>query len=110
MFANASLKTKVVSIAAAIGLAVSLVLGVELYQITVAPVKNEVSQEIVADMKNFIDSQLELKIQGGIIGSTAVSMDKSIVEAIQVEEREDIMKKISNIRDQYKNQTNYKNI
>jgi len=110
MLANASLKTKVLTIASVIGITVSVILGVMIYKTSVEPVKERVSQQIIGDMQEFIDAQIELKIQGGIIGSTALSIQKYIAEALAVEERDELIATVSHIRDQYRNQTNYKNI
>ncbi len=110
MLANSSLRTKVLSIAIAIGLAISIALGIAIYQLTVAPVEGKVSKQIVAEMQDFIDGQIELKIQGGIIGSSALSIQGYIADALEVEERSELIEPLSKIRDQYRNQTNYKNI
>ena len=51
-----------------------------------------------------------MKIQGGIIGSSAIAIQDYIAEALSVEERDDVIDVFANIRERYRNQTNYKNI
>jgi len=96
--------------ASIIGVSVSVILGIVIYNTSVAPVKDNVTKEIIGDMEGFIDSQINLKIQAGIIGSSALSIQNYIAEALAVEERDEVLPALSSIRDQFKNQTNYKNI
>jgi len=36
-------------------------------------------------MTDYINAKIDLKIQAGILGSTALSIQKSVVEALEVE-------------------------
>ena len=110
MLANSSLKTKVLLSAIAIGLIAASVLGIVIYNSSVAPIKEEKKVILINEMTDYINAKLDLKIQAGILGSTALSIQKSVVQALEVEEREEMIEVFSGIRDQFKNQTNYKNI
>ena len=54
-------------------------------------------------MTRYIDGQIDLKVQAGILGSTALSIQKSFVDALEVEERSDIIPIIQNIGEKFKN-------
>lgn len=110
MFVNASLRSKVISITTLIGLSVSAVIGILLYTTTVTPVKEKIESQIINEMTQYINSQIDLKIQGGIIGSSALAIQDYIAEALEVEERDELLSVFAGIRDRYRNQTNYKNI
>jgi len=110
MFANSSLRAKVLTIAALIGFIISLIIGTIIYTTSVAPVKGQIEDDMIKEMTGYIDGQIDLKIQGGIIGSSALAIQDYIAEALEVEEREELLDVFSGIRDRYRNQTNYKNI
>jgi len=110
MLANLSLRAKVVSITTLIGLIVSIMVGALIYQTSVAPVKGEIENKMVKELTTYIESQIDLKIQGSIIGSTAISLQKQVASALVVEEREELIPIFAGIKDSYRNQTNYKNI
>lgn len=110
MFANLSLRAKVVSITTLIGLLVSIIVGGLIYQTSVAPVKDTIESKMIKDLTTYIESQIDLKIQGSIIGSTAISMQKQVISALEVEEREELLPIFAGIKESYRNQTNYKNI
>ena len=110
MLANSSLRTKVLLSATFIGVLASLVLGIVIYYSSIAPIKDEEKNRVIKEMTNYINGQIDLKIQAGILGSTALSLEESFIKALEIEERETIIPVVSKIRDQFKNQTNYKNI
>ncbi|HHT00710.1 MAG TPA: hypothetical protein ENK73_07635 [Thiomicrospira sp.] len=110
MLANASLKTKVLISASTIGLIAATILGMVIYATSVAPIQHEERQRIITEMTDYINSQINLKIQAGILGSTSLSIEEKIIEALEVEEREEIIPTLSGIRDKFKSQTDYKNI
>jgi len=110
MFANSSLRAKVLTIATLIGLIISLIIGTIIYTTSVAPVKGQVENKMIEEMTSYIDGQIDLKIQGGIIGSSALSIQDYIADALEIEERDELLETFSNIRDRYRAQTNYKNI
>lgn len=110
MLSNASLRAKVLSIAAIIGIIIAVIIGSIIYTTTVSPVKGQVEDKMIEEMTSYINSQIDLKIQGGIIGSSALAIQDYIAEALSVEERDDVVNFFGNIRERYRNQTNYKNI
>ncbi len=110
MLANYSLKTKLLLISSSLGVVISILLGVVIYNTTVAPVKGQVSDRVITDMEEFIQAQINLKIQGGILGSSALSIQPRMAEALEIEDREELLDAFAGIIDQFKNQTNYKNI
>lgn len=107
---NSSLKSKVIAVASVVGLVVAIILGSMQYMMNVAPVEQKISQQLISEMERFVTVQIEQKIQGGIMGATAVAIDPGVAEALEVEDREVMLDRVANIRDQYRGQTNYKNI
>ncbi len=110
MLANLSLRAKVVSITTLIGLIVSVIVGSIIYQTSVAPVKGTVENKLIKDLTTYIESQIDSKIQGSIIGSTAISMQKEVTESLMMEDRGAIVPIFEGIKELYRNQTDYKNI
>lgn len=110
MSSQSSLRVKVISIASIVGLLVAVTIGVLLYFSSVAPVKQQVEQDLSNKMQTYIEAQLELKIQGGIIGSTALSFHDDTINALYTQSRSNIEKLIYSIRQRYADQSNYKNI
>lgn len=110
MSAQSSLRTKVISITSIIGLLVALIIGTLLYFSSVVPVKQQVEKDLSSKMKTYIEAQLELKIQGGIIGSTALSFHDDTISALSTQSTSAINQLIYSIRQRYADQSNYKNI
>ncbi|WP_319379747.1 methyl-accepting chemotaxis protein [Thiomicrorhabdus sp.] len=110
MFANLSLKYKIFITAVGIGLTVAIFEGATSYFSNVVPVKERIDKQMIQKMDSLIRSEIDFKVQAGIIGSSAVSMESKVIEALQVEDREDLIPLISGIRDHYAKQTDYKNI
>ncbi|CAN8141443.1 methyl-accepting chemotaxis protein [uncultured Thiomicrorhabdus sp.] len=110
MLTQSSLRVKVITIASIVGMLVAIVIGVLLYFSSVAPVKQQVENELSTKMQTYIESQLELKIQGGIIGSTALSFHEDTITALESGYASDIEKLVYSIRQRYADQSNYKNI
>ena len=110
MLANSSLKTKVLISATSIGVIAAIILGIVIYNTSIVPIKEKEKNSVIQDMTKFINAQLDLKVQAGIMGSTALSIEKEFINALEVEERDDILSTVANIRDQFKNQTGFKNI
>jgi len=110
MFSNASLKTKVLISASVMGLIAASLLAVTIYSTSIVPIQKEEKERVITEMTDYINAQINLKIQAGILGSTALSIQSTVVEALEIEERDEIVPVLSGVRDQFKNQTNYKNI
>jgi len=110
MFSNSSLKTKVLISASTIGLVAASLLAVVIYNTSIVPIQKEEKERVITEMTDYINAQINLKIQAGILGSSSLSIQNQIIEALEVEEREEVLPMLSGIRDQFKNQTNYKNI
>ena len=110
MLQNMTLRGKIFIAASIVGFCVSAVLGVLMYVVSVKPVETKVSQSIIAEMQTFIDSQIEQKIQSGIMASTALSIQHQVSEALEVEEREELTSAFSEIQQQYRKQTEHKHI
>lgn len=110
MLNNASLKTKVLLSAAITGLIAATILGIVIYNTSIVPIKNTEKDRIVSQVTEYINAQINLKVQGGILGSSALSIQDNVSSALEVEDREEIIPAFKGIRDQFRNQTNYKNI
>ncbi len=81
-----------------------------IYNTSIVPIKKKEEQRVISQMTGYINAQINLKVQAGILGSTALSIEKGFVDALEVEERANIIPVVTNIRNQFKNQTGYKNI
>jgi len=68
MLANSSLKTEVLLSATAIGLVAASILGVVIYNSSIAPIKEEKKVILINEMTDYINAKLDLKIQAGILG------------------------------------------
>ncbi|NPA72770.1 MAG: HAMP domain-containing protein [Gammaproteobacteria bacterium] len=110
MLSNASLKTKVLYSATAIGFVAAILLGLVIYTTSIQPIQNAEKSRIISEMTEYINGQINAKVQAGILGSSALSTQENISNALEVEEREKIVPILAQIRDQFRNQTNYKNI
>lgn len=110
MLKNAGLKTKVISIASLIGLVVAIAIGIVLYFTSVAPVEHKIKASLTAEMTAYIDAQLDLKTQGGVTASTALSFHPDVIQALQQNNRSLVEPLFSSIKSRYANQSIYKNI
>ncbi|BCN93466.1 hypothetical protein THMIRHAM_12510 [Thiomicrorhabdus immobilis] len=110
MLANSSLNTKVILSASIIGSLAALVIGIVIYNTSIVPIQQKEKTRVIKQMTTYINDQINLKIQAGILGSTSLSIQKSLADALEVEERAEVVPLLASIRDRFKNQTNYKNI
>ncbi|MDX1796965.1 MAG: hypothetical protein R3219_09585, partial [Hydrogenovibrio sp.] len=108
--ANRSLNAKVISIALVVGLVVAAAVGFTMYTTMVKPVPGKVKHSLIKDMNTFIEAQMNLKVKAGIIGSTAFSLQRNIIEAMAVEDRESLFDYFSGIKSGFAKKTNFKNI
>ena len=107
---SASLNTKVLTIAAVVGLVVAVIVGGMMYLTTVKPVKSTVEQALIDEMNIHINAAMELKVQSGIMGATAMTLQKNVMEALYVEDRESVLELFGGVRDGFRSKSNFNNI
>lgn len=107
---SASLNTKVMSIAAIVGVLVALVIGLLMYFTSVKPVQQYVEQSMLEEMKIHIDAAVELKAQSGIMGATAMTLQRDVMESLVVEDRESVLDLFGGVRDGFRSKSNFNNI
>ncbi|MBE0492882.1 MAG: HAMP domain-containing protein [Thiomicrospira sp.] len=107
---SSSLSLKVIGIASSVGLVVAFLVGLMMYFTSVKPVEKNVQQELLAEMKIHIDAAMELKVQSGIMGATAMTLQNQVIESLQVEDRESVIPFFSGIRDGFRSKSNFNNI
>ncbi len=109
MFSNQTLTLKLVYISLFVSLLVAGGVGYVAYLNSVVPAKQQVEQKLLTKMQTFIESQIQMKVQVGIATATALTLQDNIAEALEVEEREDIIPFFKSIQPLYAEQTDYKN-
>ncbi|MGE4501415.1 MAG: methyl-accepting chemotaxis protein [Thiomicrospira sp.] len=109
-FQQSSLNTKVISLAAVVGFVVSLAIGVMMYVSTVQPVKSNIEARLFYDMKTYVDAQIDLKVQSGIMGATAMTLQRDVMESLVVEDRETIAPLFAGVRDGFRTKSIFQNI
>ncbi|BBP42290.1 methyl-accepting chemotaxis protein [Thiosulfativibrio zosterae] len=107
---NLSIKAKVLFISSIVGVLVAFIAGMTMYISIVKPVPQQIEQTLLKEMTNYIQAQVDLKVQGGILAGTAITLQKGIIDAMAVEEREALLPFFENIKENYAKKTNYKNI
>ena len=105
-----SLRIKVIKISLIVGILIGSLVGALMYVTSVQPVPDQIRQAIIKDMSNFINAQIEQKVQGGIIGATAMTLQKGMIEGLEVEERDELIPFFTDVKTQYASKTRYKNI
>lgn len=111
MFKNVqSLNTKVIAIAVSVGVVVALVVGLMMYLSSVKPVKSNVERAMLEEMQIHINAAIDLKVQSGIMGATAMTLQRNVMEALVVEDRDEVLDLFSGIRDGFRSKSNFNNI
>ena len=105
-----SLQGKLIITAITVGLIVAFLVGVMTYFISVQPIEGKVKNELYTEVSNFLDDAIELKIQGGIHGSTSQSFNPQVVEALKTNDKSVIAPLFSQMKKRYADQSIYKNI
>lgn len=107
---SSSLNLKVIGIASTVGVIVALLVGSMMYFTSVKPVEQEVRQDLIKEMKIHIDAAMELKVQSGIMGATAMTLQKNIIESLYVEDRESVLDVFASVREGFRSKSNFNNI
>lgn len=109
-FQHLSIRVKILSISIVVALVVIMASSATMYTSIVKPVPHKIEQNMLSEMSNYIQAQVDLKVQGGILAGTALSLQKEIINALAVEEREDLLPFFETLKQNYAGKTNYKNI
>ena len=110
MFAQSSLKTKLITIALIIGVVISLLTGAFLYLKLVVQVEATAEESLISEMTLFANEQIDLKVQNGITASTAMSFNPNVIDALQQQNRDLVVPLFSSIKARFAAQSIYKNI
>lgn len=107
---SSSLSLKVIAIASSVGVIVAFLVGLMMYFTSVKPVEQNVQKELLEEMKIHIDAAMELKAQSGIMGATAMTLQKNIIDSLYVEDRESVLDLFASVRDGFRSKSNFNNI
>ncbi|KUJ73979.1 hypothetical protein AVO42_00735 [Thiomicrospira sp. XS5] len=105
-----SLKAKVIGISTLVGIIIAFLVGLTMYLTTVKPVPAQVEKRIFKEMTAYIDAQVDLKVKGGIIGATMITLQNSIIQSLAVEDRDALKPFFANIKAGFARKTGFKNI
>jgi len=107
---NQSLYSKVILVSLAVTLIISLLLGFNLYVTQVKPVESEVKSKLEEQMQAYINSKIDLKIQGGIIGSAMLSLNEKVKEAVITGNTDEIYPILKSVKADYAKKTNFQGV
>lgn len=107
---SASLNTKVLSIAVLVGSVVALIVGAMMYFTSVKPVEASIKQSLLDEMNIHINAAMDLKGQSGIMGATAMTLQKTIIESMYVEDRGMVLDLFGEIREGFRSKSDFNNI
>ncbi|UQB42113.1 HAMP domain-containing protein [Thiomicrospira microaerophila] len=79
---NHSLKTKIILATLGVTTLVVAAVALTLYLSQIKPLAGQIEQNLTNEMSTFMDSQIELKIQSGIIGATMMSQQPMTLNAL----------------------------
>lgn len=109
-FRDLALKTKVSIFTIGIGVFMAITIGLMMYFMTIAPTKLDTQERLINESRIHVEKAIDLKVQSGIMGATALSMQPQIVEALYMEEREELLRFFGDIRDNFRSKSNFNNI
>ncbi len=109
-FRDLALKTKVSIFTIGIGIFMAITIGLMMYFMTIAPTKLTTQERLINESRIHVEKAIDLKVQSGILGATALSMQPQLVEALYIEERDDLLGFFGNIRDAFRSVSNFNNI
>ncbi len=107
---STSLRTKVIGIATLVGVVVAFAVGLMMYLSSVQPVKGQVESRLINDMKVYIDAQMDLKVQSGVMGATAMTLQTNVMESLVVEDRDMVLDLFAGVRDGFRSKSIFQNI
>jgi methyl-accepting chemotaxis protein len=109
-FRDLALKTKVSIFTVGAGLIMAIAIGLMMYFMTIAPTKLTTQERLINESRIHVEKAIDLKVQSGIMGATALSMQPQIKEALYIEAREDVLAFFGDIRDNFRDKSNINNI
>lgn len=109
-FTDLALKTKVSIFTISLGVLMAIVIGVKMYYLNILPTQAATQERLLNESRIHVEKAIDLKVQSGILGATALSLQPQILEALYVEERDDLLDFFGSIRDNFRNKSNFNNI
>lgn len=110
MYARHSLKRKIVAASALVSSVVALIVGAIFYITQVRPVEDRVMGQLYQQAESFIHHKIDMKIQAGITGSTMLSLQPAVIEALTTHRYDGLKPTLQIILDGYAQKSNFKGI
>lgn len=110
MFSQWSLSRKLLVGETRVGVVAASAVAALLYVSSVQPVRAKVEQQMQTVMAQYIQGQIDLKVQAGIMGAASLSLDPRLPAAMELEERDTLMDLMSGLKSRFAEKTDYKNI
>lgn len=110
MFTRHSLKRKIVVASALVSSVVALIVGAIFYITQVRPVEERVMNQLYQQAESFIHHKIDMKIQAGITGSTMLSLQPAVIEALTTHQYDGLKPTLQTILDGYAQKSNFKGI
>ncbi|AHF00370.1 chemotaxis protein [Thiomicrospira aerophila AL3] len=105
-----SLKHKIIFASLLVTTLVVAVVTSVMYLTQIKPLPQQVKQQLTNDMQVFMDSQIELKVQSGIIGATMLSQQPILIDALANNRQLPLRQVLANQQQHYASVTNFRGI
>lgn len=105
-----SLKAKIILAALLVTTLVVVLVGTILYITQIKPLPSQIERQLTNEMQTFMDSQIELKIQSGIIGATMLSAQPLTLDALNNQDQNALRQVLAGQRDHYASVSNFRGI
>jgi methyl-accepting chemotaxis protein len=105
-----SLKTKIIIATLAVTTLVVSVVALTLYFSQIKPLAGQIEQGLTDQMNTFMDSQIELKIQSGIIGATMMSQQPMTLDVLNQRNTQTLSQLLKGQQAHYASVSNFRGI
>ncbi|SFR54526.1 methyl-accepting chemotaxis protein [Thiomicrospira sp. ALE5] len=109
-FKDLTLNTKVSIFATSLGVILALVLSAQMYFINIPQTQSATQENLLVESRIHVEKAIDLKVQSGVLGATAFSMQPNLIDALYMEERENLLDFFAGIRDDFRSKSNFNNI
>ncbi|WP_321277474.1 methyl-accepting chemotaxis protein [Thiomicrorhabdus indica] len=107
---NLTLNQKVMFVAFIVTLIIAAILGLMLYNSQIKPVKSNVESQFISELTAYSNSKMDLKIQGGIIGSAMLSLSPDVQQALQNTDKQAVYNFLKTLKKDYADKTNFRGV
>ncbi|WP_052501699.1 methyl-accepting chemotaxis protein [Thiomicrospira microaerophila] len=105
-----SLKTKIIFATFAVTTLVVSAVAIILYLSQIKPLAGQIERDLTQNMSTFMDSQIELKIQSGIIGATMMSQQPNTLDALNRRDDQALRQVLAGQQAHYSSVSNFRGI